>query len=86
MHVENTYKISNIHDAVLSDVCAVNAKSQLNLLFLQALAAEQLLFVDTARLAGSGSSSSYDTLLLSGLWSGSNSLNSLWCLLNLLDL
>lgn len=70
-----TYEISNIHDAVLGDVGAIDGEAKLNLLLLQALAT-QLFLGDTA-LASGGSSLSGDTLLLLG-WLGSDSLNCLF--------
>lgn len=69
---EWTYEISDIHDAVLGDVGAVDAESELNLLLLQTLSTQQLLLVDAARFVGGSAGSLLDGFL--GSWLGSNSL------------
>lgn len=70
----DTYEISHVHDAVFGDVGAVDGEAKLDLLLLQALAAQLLL--DDAAFAGGGSSLSGDALLLLR-WLGGDSLDGL---------
>lgn len=71
--VKNTYKISDIHNAIFSDVCTIDGKTKLNLLLFSLAAKSGFL----AYFTSSGCCfSSNTTFLLS--WFSSDSFNCFW--------